>query len=535
MKKSLLSLAMIVIFSVVGIQLFIIPLFESHIRHPTEKWALEFLTSGFTNILAQQLQPLPKQERALYLQTIQANFGVELSLQEFKKNDFSIEQQQWLEQDKVLGDPLTDLVYRKIDSEQMLVVINPNTVPKYLINDAQRWSMGSFYLIHKRLAGQPEKNWPSLMGSISDNFEHPVSLQTMSELNYSKAQMSDLNEGRIIAISTADSDFIGYPADIVIQRIANSDKVIVLGPFSPELKSKVQYMLSIFYLIFSLSLLVPIVVWLIPAWRSMLSLDKVAILLGQGKFDTRAKLIRFSHLNHLSKTFNHMAEKIQRLISSHKNLINAVSHELRTPIARIEFNLELLRNSTKNDYQLKQLDRIEFSLNELNSLVSEMLAHARFDREMPVLTFESVELKHWLKQELITWQEANPNMTIILLEKGNCNAMIDRFYMSRAICNLIRNAIAYGQNQIQISYQKSRVGWMLFIEDDGTGIPLASRDKVFEPFYREDESRNLQKGGTGLGLAIVKQILNWHGGTASVSTSALGGARFVLDWPEKTS
>ncbi|MCS6175587.1 ATP-binding protein [Shewanella baltica] len=533
MKKSLLSLAIIVILSVVGIQLFIIPLFENKVRHPTEKWALELLTSGTANMLAVQLQRLPKQDRAAYLQNMQANFGYELAVQDYQRDDFSIEQQQWIDQNNVVGEPLTDLVYRRIDADQLLVVIKPNTVPKYLVNDAQRWSMGVFYLITHALNQQPENNWHSIIAVINEDFAYPVTLQSLGEIHENDEQMSDLYAGRIIALSTADSDAIGYPADRVMQRIGSSDKVIVLGPFSTELKPKVQYMLSIFYLIFGLSLLVPIIVWLIPAWRSMLSLNKVAILLGKGHFDTRAKFIHFSHLNHLSNTINIMAEKIQRLISSHKNLVNAVSHELRTPIARIEFNIEMLRNNTQDNNQLTQLDRIEFSLNELNSLVSEMLEHARFDSEIPTLTFESIELNHWLRQELLLWQEANPTIVITLLGHDECLARFDRFYMSRAISNLVRNAIAYGQSQIHVGYQKTAKGWMAFIEDDGYGVPLASRDKVFEPFYRDDESRNLQKSGTGLGLAIVKQIIDWHSGSASVNASALGGARFVLSWPDK--
>jgi two-component system sensor histidine kinase RstB len=318
-----------------------------------------------------------------------------------------------------------------------------------------------------------------------------------------------------------------------MQRINNTDKVIVIGPFSPQVKPKILYMFSLYYLLFGLFLLIPIVMWLIPAWRSMITLNNAALLFGQGRFETRAKLIRFSHLNHLSNTFNTMAEKIQRLITSHKNLTNAVSHELRTPIARIEFNLELLRNTANNDYQLKQLDHIEFSLNELNSLVTEMLAHARFDRETPKLTFERVELKHWVKQELQLWQESHPEIEIILTENACCNAIIERFYMSRVLSNLIRNAIAYGRTCIHVSYRQTAKGWQICIDDDGDGVPLLARDKVFDPFYREDESRNRQTGGTGLGLAIVKQIMEWHGGVACVDASVLGGARFILYWPEQ--
>ncbi|MEI8669334.1 MULTISPECIES: ATP-binding protein [unclassified Pseudoalteromonas] len=103
--------------------------------------------------------------------------------------------------------------------------------------------------------------------------------------------------------------------------------------------------------------------------------------------------------------------------------------------------------------------------------------------------------------------------------------------MSRALSNLIRNAIAYGRDVIQISYQKVGKGWLIYVEDDGDGVANSARRKIFEAFYREDESRNLQTGGTGLGLAIVKQILDWHGGEASVDESSLGGARFILRWP----
>jgi signal transduction histidine kinase len=533
MKKSLLFLSIIIIFSVAIIQRFVIPLFEDNVTYPMHKWQLEYLTSGTMDLLSEQLQRLPKPQRQAYLETIQTNIGFDLSLQEFKPKDFSVDQQLWLAQNKILAKPIADLVYRLIDNEQLLVIVEPNSIPKHLINEAQRWMMGTFYLLHNMLKEQPENEWLSIIESASDEFEYPVSLLTLSELNYGKEQMMALNEGGIVTIPTEDSDFIGFPADITMQRINNTDKVIVIGPFSPQVKPKILYMFSLYYLLFGLFLLIPIVMWLIPAWRSMITLNNAALLFGQGRFETRAKLIRFSHLNHLSNTFNTMAEKIQRLITSHKNLTNAVSHELRTPIARIEFNLELLRNTANNDYQLKQLDHIEFSLNELNSLVTEMLAHARFDRETPKLTFERVELKHWIREELKLWQASHPEIEIILTEDACCDAMIERFYMSRALSNLIRNAIAYGRTCVHASYRQTATGWQICIDDDGDGVPLLARDKVFDPFYREDESRNRQTGGTGLGLAIVQQIMDWHGGTASVDASVLGGARFILDWPEQ--
>ncbi|MEI8706837.1 hypothetical protein [Pseudoalteromonas sp. B62] len=233
-----------------SIQLFIIPQFENKVRHPTEKWALEFLTSGSTDLLADQLKGIPKNDRLAYLNNIQANFGFALSLQAYNQRDFSSEQNTLLTENKILGDPFADLVYRKIDDSQLLVIVKPNSVPKHLVNEAQRWVMGTFYLLNNRLIQYPKKEWPQVIDSLSHEFAYPVLLKTLSELNYTSQQMAELEQGVMVSISSNDSDFIGYPADIVMQRIGNSDQVIVLGPFSPELKSKVVYMLSVFYFIF---------------------------------------------------------------------------------------------------------------------------------------------------------------------------------------------------------------------------------------------------------------------------------------------
>ena len=73
------------------------------------------------------------------------------------------------------------------------------------------------------------------------------------------------------------------------------------------------------------------------------------------------------------------------------------------------------------------------------------------------------------------------------------------------------------------------------MEDDGPGIPPEQREHVFEPFARVDESRDRESGGAGLGLAIVRRIVVGHGGDVRATASPSGGARFVIDWPERVS
>jgi two-component system, OmpR family, sensor histidine kinase RstB len=532
MKQALLLLSMLIILSLAVIQLSVFPAFQEEVLQPVAQFELEYLTSGSIDLLADELSQLPKEERDNYLQNVRTDFGFILLIQPLSKNKLLPDDKKKLLAGEALGDTLTSSVYKAIDNKEVLVFKDVHTRPSHLISKAQRWLMGAFFLLQKELNEYSENDWSKIIKTASTRFKYPISIVDLSDYSYEKQYHEAIMDGSIVTIPTDYSEFIGYPADYAIQRIGGSNKAILIGPVAEGIRAEISFFIIFYYLLFGIFLLVPIIIWLLPAWRSMSALKEATVLFGRGRFEARAKLIRFSQLNHLSQTYNNMAGKIQRLISSHKNLTNAVSHELRTPIARIEFNVELLRNCSNHDYQLKQLDHIESSLNELNLLVSEMLTHARFDRETPELTFEAVELSHWLEQEIQPWQNNNPEMEITLSKNISCVATIERFYMSRAVSNLIRNAIAYGQVNICISHHKTPTGWQLWVEDDGNGVELADRQKVFTPFFRQDDSRNLQIGGTGLGLSIVQQIMDWHGGKASVDSSCLGGARFILSWSE---
>ena len=98
------------------------------------------------------------------------------------------------------------------------------------------------------------------------------------------------------------------------------------------------------------------------------------------------------------------------------------------------------------------------------------------------------------------------------------------------MANLLQNAVRYAKQHIE-----NRVGMAdgkryLHVDDDGETIPVADRERLFEPFTRLDNSRDRQSGRSGIGLAIVKQIARWHGGTAQISESILGGTRVSLTW-----
>jgi signal transduction histidine kinase len=106
----------------------------------------------------------------------------------------------------------------------------------------------------------------------------------------------------------------------------------------------------------------------------------------------------------------------------------------------------------------------------------------------------------------------------------------DYRYLSRAASNLLRNAVHYAKSRVEIRVEQRQFGYVLMVDDDGPGIPVAEREILFEPFARLDQSRCRDSGGFGIGLAIVKQIARWHGGSVSIGDATLGGARCQMTW-----
>ena len=100
----------------------------------------------------------------------------------------------------------------------------------------------------------------------------------------------------------------------------------------------------------------------------------------------------------------------------------------------------------------------------------------------------------------------------------------------RAVANVMSNALRHGHKVEAVARRAD--DWIeITVDDDGPGVPPESREDVFRPFYRLDQSRNPETGGVGLGLAIVRDILRGHGGDATMEGSPLGGARARLRLP----
>ena len=318
--------------------------------------------------------------------------------------------------------------------------------------------------------------------------------------------------------------------------VAGSDQVLVLGPVN-------SFSIWSFPVLFILSLSALILTGL-GLYRSVTSfetrlrkLQQATTRLSQGHLNARVSTRGQDQVSQLGGAFNKMAEHIQRLMDIQREMIRAVSHELRTPVARIRFAAQLIEDTVMDEpFVTKQLAGMDSDIQELDTLIDEILTYARLEEGGPVLDFQQVNVAEIAAQVV---GEARPPKEVTTSYAGDDpvhfpSSEAEPRYVHRAIQNLVGNAGRYADSTVKVTCTVAEDICRVDVEDDGPGIPEEDWDRVFSAFARLDDSRTRASGGYGLGLSIVRRIMFWHGGRAMVSRSeALGGAKFSLIWPRE--
>jgi signal transduction histidine kinase len=247
-----------------------------------------------------------------------------------------------------------------------------------------------------------------------------------------------------------------------------------------------------------------------------------------GEFDKEVEVASDDELGELTRAFNAMSRQVAAIIASKRRLLFDVSHELRSPLTRMNVALAMLPES-------KATISIERNIRELNIMITELLENERLSVLGGALVVDDVDIVHLARDVIETFgHDARRIEFDALTDSLVIRADLQR--MKVAIRNVVSNALKYSNDTpVRVSVFPDEGGARIVVADHGIGIPPEDRAKVFEPFYRTDESRTRSTGGYGLGLPLTKSIVEAHGGTIRLDSTPGEGTTIMMLIPNAPS
>jgi two-component system osmolarity sensor histidine kinase EnvZ len=304
--------------------------------------------------------------------------------------------------------------------------------------------------------------------------------------------------------------------DVVEVKVKSTDKIIqIIFPRERIAPSSVR--LFIFWITLPSILLISIaIIFLKNQTKPIVNLAKAAERFGKGDFVSGIRPSGASEIRKAAYEFDRMAKRIDRHLKQRSEMLSGISHDLRTPLTRLKLQLAMLSQKDLSNKMSKDIDEMESMLNSYLQFAKSQIQEKSVATNINELFSE------------INYEKNSKNLhldlpvEIVLVARKNA--------LKRCLNNIIENGLNYAKN-VYVNISKSTNNLIIIINDDGPGIPLDQYKNVFKPFYRLDESRNLNQFGVGLGMSIAEDVVRSHGGNIELSESKYKGLQVKITLP----
>jgi len=241
---------------------------------------------------------------------------------------------------------------------------------------------------------------------------------------------------------------------------------------------------------------------------------------------------RRDELSDLGRDFDSMVQRLQQLMDGQRRVLHDVSHELRSPLARLQAAIGLARQQPERADD--SMMRIEREAVRMDTLVSELLTLSRLEAGMMGKLNEQVDLNELVFNvvEDARFEAAASGCRVEFEEHGLAIVRGNAELLHRALENVVRNAVKHSPSGGLIGIKiriNSDQKVFIYVSDEGTGVPGADIQSIFEPFFRGDEKKN--SDGHGLGLAIAQRVITAHQGEIYASNRPGGGLCITITLP----
>ncbi len=376
--------------------------------------------------------------------------------------------------------------------------------------------------IGAQLAGLPPAEWKSALAKIA--VPSGVKLELFAPSDIAGADtLAELSGGRIAYLHRGNGD------SWALRELPDGEILAFESPETEAQRGPLEWALTSF---FYAAIALVIMVWIWPLRRDLRALERAAASYGDKNWLFEADITRRSQIHPLADTFRKMADRIEGLIASHKDMSNAVSHEIKTPLARMQFEIELAQQSKDPQAIDRALANIKSDIAQINGLVTATLSYAILERAGVSLNLAPHDFTK-LIPAITDHVRADLRSGLLMsaeVADGARNVTCDAHWFEAILKNLLYNAARFARHEVRVRFEVGSGRNQLVVDDDGPGIPEQARSRVFESFVQLEQP-GAKKQGFGLGLAIVRRAIEWHGGEVAASSSPLGGARFTASWP----
>ena len=257
--------------------------------------------------------------------------------------------------------------------------------------------------------------------------------------------------------------------------------------------------------------------------------------MARGDHDVRVTATSRDEVGELARAFNSMAADLARVDEQRRRLVADVSHELRTPLTALQALLENLADGvTRPDPE--SLETALAQTRRLSRLVASLLDLSRLEAGEVPLHREPVDVAPFVDE--VVRASGSPEQVVAEVEPGLV-VDADPERLHQVLANLVDNALRHAPagTAVRVLGASSPTGVRLEVRDEGPGIPVADRERVFERFARTDLARTARDGGSGLGLSIVRWVVGLHGGAVRVADPEppSTGCRVVVELPRRSA
>ncbi len=354
-------------------------------------------------LVERQLSDLPQEQWPQRILETNDHFGLPLEIHAINDLDLPKAQEEKLLKGKII----TKLggnarLYKHIANSGFYLLLYLDSTNEA---DNQLFFQGPIHLLNEELKALPQTQWKAFLAEGSVHSGIPIEMSLNDSLPTAVQENTLWQRGK-----TLDHPLSNLPDHAFYYiKSFHPEWTYKIGPVDERTFLSTISLLNQAIPASLLAIGILILAW--PLWIAIGRLQKATRRFGKGDLDTRVKVWKHSSLRPVAHGFNAMAEHIQKLIQHQKELTRAVSHELRTPLARLRFEIEMLQTE-KNAHKKKALlEGVNDDIDELESLVNELLLHSRYEQHSLKLS-KNTDITAWLKQYLRHYRSPVPGISV---------------------------------------------------------------------------------------------------------------------------